>query len=216
MGAQPPEAVALGKSLGAGSVVVGDIVRVGPDVRLDLKLLSTSGDSQPLARATITSAPDSISALTDSVTWAVLRQVWRRGEPPSPSYANLTTRSVASLRAFLEGEQFTVAGRWPEAIDAYDTGHQGRFELLACRLAIQLGTSMVVRGQCGFHHKKSATSHTSRPSASGTGCSSSWRETVARCQKKSMSLGSEPSSSAFQTTGPPGGSTRMNFTIWGR
>ncbi|HSE47552.1 MAG TPA: protein kinase, partial [Gemmatimonadales bacterium] len=115
------DAVALGKSLGAGSVVVGDIVRVGPDVRLDLRLLSTSGESLPLARASITSAPDSISALTDSVTWSVLRQVWRRGEPPSPSYANLTTRSVASLRAFLEGEQFTIAGRWPEAIEAYAT-----------------------------------------------------------------------------------------------
>ena len=115
------EAVALGKRLGAGSVVVGDLVRVGPDVRLDLKLLSTSGDSQPLARATITSALDSVSALTDSVTWALLRQVWRRGEPPSPSYANLTTRSVPALRAFLEGEQFTIAGRWPEAIEAYAT-----------------------------------------------------------------------------------------------
>jgi tRNA A-37 threonylcarbamoyl transferase component Bud32/tetratricopeptide (TPR) repeat protein/TolB-like protein len=114
------DAVALGKSLGAGSVVVGDIVRVGPDVRLDLRLVSTSGDSQPLARASITSPLDSIPALTDSVTWALLRQVWRRGDPPSPSYANLTTRSVTSLRAFLEGEQLVVAGRWPEAIDAYD------------------------------------------------------------------------------------------------
>jgi tetratricopeptide (TPR) repeat protein len=113
------DAIALGKNLGAGSVVVGNIVREGPEVRLDLKLLATSGDSQPLARATITSAPDSIGALTDSVTWALLRQVWRGGEPPSPSYENLTTRSVESLRAFLAGEQFTIAGRWSEAIEAY-------------------------------------------------------------------------------------------------
>ena len=113
------DAIALGKNLGAGSVVVGDIVRVGPDIRLDLKLVPTTGDSAPLARATITSAPDSIGALTDSVTWALLRQVWRRGEAPSPSYENLTTRSVESLRAFLAGEQFTIAGRWPEAIEAY-------------------------------------------------------------------------------------------------
>ena len=114
------EAVTFGKNLGAGSVVVGDIVRVGPDVRLDLRLLSTSGDSQPLARASITNAPDSISALTDSVTWSVLRQVWRRGEPPSPSYANLTTRSVPALRAFLDGERLSEAARFEEAIDAYD------------------------------------------------------------------------------------------------
>lgn len=114
------EAIALGRSLGAGSVVIGTLVHMGPNVRLDLKLLSTSGDSQPMARATLTGAPDSVSALTDSVTWALLRQVWRRGEPPSPSYASLTTRSVPALRAFLEGEQFVVAGRWPQAIDAYD------------------------------------------------------------------------------------------------
>jgi tetratricopeptide (TPR) repeat protein len=113
------DAVALGRDLGAGSVVVGDMVRVGSGVRLDLRLLSTSGDSQPLARASITSALDSITALTDSVTWSLLRQLWRRGDPPSPSYANLTTRSIESLRAFLAGEQFTIAGRWPEAIDAY-------------------------------------------------------------------------------------------------
>ncbi len=113
------DAVALGKDLGAGSVVVGHIVRVGPDVRLDLKLLSTSGDSQPLARASITSPPDSVSALTDSVTWALLRQVWRKGEPPSPSYANLTTRSVPALRAFLDGERLSEAGRWLEAAEAY-------------------------------------------------------------------------------------------------
>jgi len=115
------EAIELGRGLGAGSVVVGDVVRRGRDIRLDLKLLSTSGDAEPLARASITSALDSLSALTDSVTWTLLRQVWRRGEPPSPSYENLTTRSVESLRAFLEGEQFTIAGRWPEAIEAYAT-----------------------------------------------------------------------------------------------
>lgn len=115
------KAVALGKRLGAGSVVAGDIVREGDGVRLDLKLLSTSGDSQPLARASFASPLDSISALTDSVTWSLLRQIWRRGDPPSVSYANLTTRSMESLRAFLAGEQFTIAGSWPEAIEAYAT-----------------------------------------------------------------------------------------------
>ena len=84
-GRSTADAIAFGKNLGAGSVVVGDIVRVGPDVRLDLKLLATSGDSQPLARATIASAPDSIGVLTDSVTWALLRQVWRRAIRPRPA-----------------------------------------------------------------------------------------------------------------------------------
>jgi serine/threonine protein kinase len=118
-GQSQSEAVALGKGLGAGSVVTGNIVRTGTEVRLDLKLISTGGDSAPLARVTVQNGPDSIGALTDSITWAVLRQVWRHGEPPSPSYADLTTRSLQSLRAFLDGERLSVAGRWPEASDAY-------------------------------------------------------------------------------------------------
>jgi serine/threonine-protein kinase len=115
------DARALGRSLGAGSVVVGGLVREGPDIRLDLKLVSTTGDSSPLARASITSPADSISALTDSVTWSLLRQVWRRGEPPTRSYASVTTRSWPALRAFLEGEQLFIAGRFPEAVEAYGT-----------------------------------------------------------------------------------------------
>jgi tetratricopeptide (TPR) repeat protein len=113
------DAMALARSLGAGSVLQGSLVRVGPDAQLDLKLVSTTGDSAPIARVTLRNAPDSISALTDSITWSVLRQIWRRGEPPSPSYANLTTHSVQALRAFLDGERLSAAGRWREAADAY-------------------------------------------------------------------------------------------------
>ncbi len=114
-----PNALALGKSLGAGSILVGDIVKVGAGVQLNLKLLSTKGDSEPLARLSVSNSPDSISALTDSITWALLRQVWRRGEPPSPSYANITTHSVPALRAFLDGERLSQAARFAEAIEAY-------------------------------------------------------------------------------------------------
>ncbi len=114
-----PNAIAEGKRLGAGSVIVGGIVKVGSDVRLDLKLMSTSGDSEPLARVSVLNSPDSIGALTDSITWAVLRQVWRRGEPPSPRLGSITTHSVLALRAFLDGERLSVANRYAEAADAY-------------------------------------------------------------------------------------------------
>ncbi len=118
------DVTALGRSLGAGSVLRGSIVKAGSDAQLDLKLVSTTGDSEPLARVSLRNAPDSINALTDSITWSVLRQIWRRGEPPSPSYANLSTRSVQSLRAFLDGERLSVAGRYPEAIEAYSAAIQ--------------------------------------------------------------------------------------------
>jgi hypothetical protein len=109
----------IGRSLGAGSVLEGSVVRVGRLVRFDLELIPT--DSGPaIARVVVTVPPDSIEALTDSVTHAVLAQVWRRGTPPTPSLeAALKTRSVTALREFLEGERGMIDGRWLHADSAY-------------------------------------------------------------------------------------------------
>ena len=62
---------------------------------------------------------DSLTALSDSATWAILRQIWRSGTPPSPSIQDITTHSIPAMRAFLDGERLSVAGHWSEAADAY-------------------------------------------------------------------------------------------------
>ena len=113
------QGAALGRRFGAGSVVHGSLVRVGSDVRLDLGLF-TSDSASPLARASATSSSGSIAALTDSVTWALLRQIWQHGEVPSPSLdVALKTHSVNALRAFLEGELALSEMRWDDAVRAY-------------------------------------------------------------------------------------------------
>jgi serine/threonine-protein kinase len=113
------DAAALARRLGASSMLRGTLVRAGDIVRLDLGLYSTEGIA-PLAEGiTVSAHRDSIGVLTDSVTWALLRQVWQRGEPPSPSLAAVTTRSLPALRAFLEGERELAANRWTEAGLAY-------------------------------------------------------------------------------------------------
>ena len=111
----PAEGAALAQRLGASSLVRGTLVRAGDNVRLDLGLYSTDGLA-PLAEGiTVTAHKDSIGALTDSASWSLLRQVWQRGEPPSPSLAAVTTRSLPALRAFLQGERELGVNRWPEA-----------------------------------------------------------------------------------------------------
>jgi tetratricopeptide (TPR) repeat protein len=116
----PAEGAALARRFGAGSVVQGSLVRAGADVRLDFVLLSTDTSAAPLARASISSAPDSIASLTDSAVHALLRQVWTRGSAPTPSLeAALKTRSVPALRAFLEGEREIVGGWWDSAATSY-------------------------------------------------------------------------------------------------
>ena len=119
-GVSLPNAAALGRRFGAGSVVHGSIARLSPRlVRLDLGLF-TSDSLTPIARASVTASPDSVAVLSDSITRALLQHIWRRGEPPTPSLdAALKTRSVPALRAFLEGERALVENRWEDAAEAY-------------------------------------------------------------------------------------------------
>jgi protein kinase-like protein len=111
------ESVALGRRFGAGSVLRGTLVRVGQNVRLDLDLYQ---GLRAVTSGLVATAPlDSVGSLTDSVTWALLRQIWQRGAPPTPSLTSLTTHSVPALRAFLEGERELSRNRWDEAALAY-------------------------------------------------------------------------------------------------
>jgi tetratricopeptide (TPR) repeat protein/TolB-like protein len=115
----PADGAALARRFGATSFVEGTLVGAGDQVRLDLGLYGTER-LEPLARGvTVTAHRDSIRLLTDSASLGLLRQVWRRGEPPTPSLAAVTTRSLPALRAFLEGERQLAAGRWDDAQLAY-------------------------------------------------------------------------------------------------
>jgi len=111
---------ALAGRFGASSFVYGSLVRTGGNVRLDLGLFET-GNLRPMARASVTTSLDDIAALTDSATWALLRQIWQQGRVPSPSLAAVTTRSIPALRAFLEGERLLAIGQYEAAATAF--GH---------------------------------------------------------------------------------------------
>src|SRR6266568_2350150 len=110
----------MARRLGASSVVHGSLMRLQSKVRLDLGLFETDG-LRPIARASVTASPEDLAALTDSATWAVLRQTWQKGEAPSPSLGAITTRSISGLRAFLDGERLLAASKFAAAADAF--GH---------------------------------------------------------------------------------------------
>jgi serine/threonine protein kinase/tetratricopeptide (TPR) repeat protein len=113
------EGRALGRRFGAGSVLHGSVVRVGPKVRLDIGLFTTDS-GHAVARLALAAPIDSIEVLTDSVIRLLLPQIWRRGTPPSPSLdAALKTNSIPALRAFLEGERAFVENEWDRAEEAY-------------------------------------------------------------------------------------------------
>jgi serine/threonine-protein kinase len=114
------QAADLSGRLGAKSVLQGSLVGSGATVRADVGLFTTDSAS-PLARVTVSGPLHDVSAFTDSITWAVLRQVWRARGAPTPSIAAVTTHSVPALRAFLEGERAITEGRFARAEEAF--GH---------------------------------------------------------------------------------------------
>jgi serine/threonine-protein kinase len=113
----------LARELGARSVLTGTLIAEGDRVRASVVLQSVSGDST-MAKATALAAPREIAALTDSLTWEVLRQVWRRGTSPSPVLSGLTTRSFDALRAFLDGERHFLKLEITEAMADYRTAFE--------------------------------------------------------------------------------------------
>ena len=112
------EARELAEMLGATRFVHGRLIRTGERIRLDFGIFRTSGSSA-VRRASSEGRFEDLMAMTDSTTWAIVRQLWREGDPPTPSLAAVTTRSVPALEAFLEGEHAIVEGRWMPAVHAY-------------------------------------------------------------------------------------------------
>lgn len=121
-GGQTPslaEAQALARKLGAQSVLHGALIGLGGQVvRVEASLV-TADSGRVLAKLTAEAPRDSLSALTDSLAWSLLRQLWRGRDAPTPTIAGLTTHSWASLRAFLQGEAFFGSFRLQQAEDAY-------------------------------------------------------------------------------------------------
>ena len=112
------QAFSLAQRLGAKSVLGGTLVRTGELVRADVALFS--GDSTtPLARITTSAGLHDVAAITDSITWAILRQIWRSRGAPTPSLGAVTTRSVPALRAFLEGERAITEGKFTRAAESF-------------------------------------------------------------------------------------------------
>ncbi|MDQ8165291.1 MAG: serine/threonine-protein kinase [Gemmatimonadota bacterium] len=98
-------AVTIAQKLGARSAVHGTLTRAGTTVRADAALYDVTNATEPTVRVTASAHVDSIAALTDSLSWALLRAVWAAGKAPTPNVSTITTRSPVALREFLEGER---------------------------------------------------------------------------------------------------------------
>ena len=106
--------LAVGRSLDAGSVLVGSVVEAGPVVRLTAELRTVGGER--LAQATADGEADSILSLVDTLSFKLLREIWRARTPvPDLRVSAITTGSLQAVRAYLQGEQYYRRSQWDSA-----------------------------------------------------------------------------------------------------
>src|SRR4029450_7538745 len=99
-------------------VITGTLAVVGDRVRADAKILSADSVTPPMS-VSLGALPADLAALTDSLTVALVRQLWLLRGAPAPSPAAVTTRSLAALRAYLEGERLAAQFSLRAAADAF-------------------------------------------------------------------------------------------------
>jgi TolB-like protein len=109
----------LAHALGAGRLLHGTLTRSGVSVRVDARL-HAGGDSGMVAGVAVSGDAGDLAALTDSVAMALIRSLWRDRPAVSPILGAIRTRSVAALRAYLEGERFMARGEMPRAVDSFE------------------------------------------------------------------------------------------------
>ncbi|MGD2215856.1 MAG: hypothetical protein PVJ64_03830 [Gemmatimonadales bacterium] len=112
-------ALALGRDLEAGSVLLGSVVSYGAEVRLTAELHSVRG--MELARGRADGHPDSVLALVDSLGVEMLREIWLAREPvPELRVEAITSGSVEAIRAYLLGLQHYRRSEWDLAVTALE------------------------------------------------------------------------------------------------
>jgi serine/threonine-protein kinase len=133
-------ALAVGRAVDAGAVLLGSVVTAGDQVRLSATLYGADGVS--LAQAQASGAADAVLPLVDSLSVALVREIWKSREPvPSLNVAGLTTGSLPALRHYLTAEQFYRRAEWDSSIAAFTRATEAdtTFALAYYRLAMALG-----------------------------------------------------------------------------
>ncbi|UCF19938.1 MAG: hypothetical protein JSU87_00570, partial [Gemmatimonadota bacterium] len=118
-GAPDPElGQVIAEGLGAGKYVVGDIVEVGRQLRVNAFLQSVVG-REPLSKATAEGAADQVFELVDDLTAQLLVGSVEGPAALQARLAAVTTDSLAALKAYLEGTQEYRAQRFNSAVEAF-------------------------------------------------------------------------------------------------
>jgi TolB-like protein len=133
-------ALAVGRDVGAGSVLLGSLVGAGDRIRVTAELYSLDG--RRMGEARVEGDAAGVLGLVDELAVRILREVWRSREPlPGLRLEAITTSSVDALQHYLRGERHYRGARWDSARVALQeaVASDSTFALAHLRLGEVLG-----------------------------------------------------------------------------
>ena len=133
----PDDARDVAQRLGAGLYVLGDIVQVGTQIRIDAALYDFQAAPAPIGQASVDGVPDNLLAMVDQVA----AQLLASGVAPASrvvQVAAVTTDSLSALKAYLQGEQLFRVGQYAQAVEAFQNAVavDSQFALAFYRLSV--------------------------------------------------------------------------------
>ena len=133
----PDDARDVAQRLGAGLYVLGDIVQVGTQIRIDAALYDFRAAPAPIGQASVDGVPDNLLSMVDQVA----AQLLASGVAPASrvvQVAAVTTDSLSALKAYLQGEQLFRVGQYGEAVEAFQNAVavDSQFALAFYRLSV--------------------------------------------------------------------------------
>jgi tetratricopeptide (TPR) repeat protein len=117
--AGPEQAATVAGPLSAGQMILGSMVRTGPEtVRISADLYSVRWLRKD-GSAAVEGSEDEITSLIDQVTVELLKSSLPEAEARNVRVASITTSSPAALRAYLEGEQAFRRSQFEQAAESF-------------------------------------------------------------------------------------------------
>jgi DNA-binding SARP family transcriptional activator len=117
--ADPATASVLARRTGAGLIVFGNLVAMGPD---SVRLTATIWDAargRTIGEAQLRGDTQHMGQLADSLTASLLGELGQTRDVMAVRSASLRATSLPALKAFLEGERLFRQGAWNSAQAAY-------------------------------------------------------------------------------------------------
>jgi DNA-binding SARP family transcriptional activator/tetratricopeptide (TPR) repeat protein len=136
--ADPRLGDAVADHFGAGLYVLGDVVQVGPRLRMTATLYDRGEDSRAVAQADVEGTTPEFFSLVDRMTAELAAGRQRGPRARLTQLASVTTPSWPALKAYLQGESAMRAGQYLAAVADFQraVAEDTTFALAYYRLAL--------------------------------------------------------------------------------